>query len=155
MICIYSNIDKNYKTIMCENIEEIINNKIINDTSDIIEEYTNKYDKVKIVHYSGNESKIFRKNDKVEYIDLYEILKNNRFAMTGLYSLKLKDIYKCVERNKQECEIENGLEAMIYGDNYYSTEDEEEKKKYKTDLEKYIKRDVDILLKVIKYFNRY
>jgi len=155
MICIYSSVDKKYRTIMCENTDEILGKKIINDTSDIIEEYTSKYDKVKIVHYSGNESKIFRQNDKVEYIDLYDILKNNKFAMTGLYSLKLKEIYKCIERNKEECEIENGLEALIVGQKYYSSNDEEEKKKYKIDLEKYIKRDVDILLKVIKYFNRY
>lgn len=155
MICIYSSTTKEYITLMSETIEEIKSNKIVNDTSNIIEEYTNKFGKIKIVHYSGNESSVFKKNENVEYIDLYAILKDSHFAITGLYSLKLKELYKCIARNKEEVFIVNGLDAMLTGNKYYFSEKEEEKKKYKNDLLKYINRDVYILLKVIAYFNRY
>ena len=154
MACVYCSTYNKYDIIMCDSLEDACRGEISNKVSDIMEKYTESFGKIKVVHYSGNESQAFRKNEKVEYVDLYDILKTKKFAMTGLYSLKLKDLYKSVIRVKEEMNIANGLEAMAIGNLYYASTSSKEKEKYKTDLQKYIKRDVDILVKVIRYFIR-
>jgi len=155
MACVYTSFDKEYITIMCEDISEIENKKIKTHVSDLLKNYTDKYGKIKVVHYAGNEGTLFEKNDDVEYINLYTILKESDFAITGLYSLKLKEIYKVIARNKEETNITNGYDAMVIGNKYYSSTETDEKINYKNDLKKYIKRDVDILVKIVKYFQRY
>lgn len=155
MSCIYSLKDNKYIIRMCDTLEEATQDMLIEYTSSVLEEYAEKYGKIKVVHYSGNENKIFRKNDNIEYIDLYTILNQSQFVMTGLFNLQLKELYKSIVRNKTETNISNGFEAMNIGFKYYSTTNEEEQKKYKTDLQNYIKKDVDILVEIIKYFNRY
>lgn len=154
MACVYCSTYNKYDIIMCENMEDATRGEISDKVSAIMEKYTESFGKIKVVHYSGNESQAFRKNENVEYIDLYDILKSKKFAMTGLFSLKLKELYKCLIRVKEDVNISNGLEAMAIGNLYYSSKSNQEKEKYKTDLQKYIKRDVDILVKIIRYFNR-
>jgi hypothetical protein len=155
MSCVFSSKDNEHIISMCETIEDATQDMLLEYTSSVLEEYALKYQKIKVIHYSGNENRIFRQNDNIEYIDLYAILNQCQFAMTGLFSLKLKELYKCIVRNKTETEISNGFDAMNIGLKYYNTENKEEQKKYKTDLQNYIKRDVDILVDLIKYFNRY
>ena len=155
MSCVFSSKDNEHIISMCETIEDATQDMLLEYTSSVLEEYALKYQKIKVIHYSGNENRIFRQNDNIEYIDLYAILNQCQFAMTGLFSLKLKELYKCIVRNKTETEISNGFDAMNIGLKYYNTENKEDQKKYKTDLQNYIKRDVDILVDLIKYFNRY
>jgi hypothetical protein len=155
MICLYSSKDDEHIISMCDTIEDARQDMLIEYTSSILEEYVSKHGKIKVLHYSGNENRLFRSNDNIEYIDLYDILNKCQFAATGLFNLQLKELYKCIVRNKTETNISNGFDAMNIGFKYYATTNEEEQKKYKTDLQNYIKRDVDILVDIIKYFNRY
>lgn len=156
MACIQSNKDYKREIVLAEEcpLTSDETNEIISKVSEIIEKYKRRYETVKVVHYSGNEANVFRKIEGVSYIDLYNVLKSSEFAITGLYSLKLKDLYKCIVRNNEETNITNGFDAMMTGISYYKEEDEKKKQIYKNDLNKYISRDVDILLKVYRYFIR-
>ena len=155
MICVYSSKDDEHIISMCDTLEDAKQDMLIEHTSSILEDYVSKHGKIKVVHYSGNENRLFRSNDNIEYIDLYDILNKCQFASTGLFNLQLKELYKCIIRNKTETNISNGFDAMNIGFKYYCSTNEEEQNKYKTDLQNYIKRDVDILVDIIKYFNRY
>ena len=156
MACLYCTKDHKREIVLSENspLTNDETNEVISKVSDIIEKYKRRYNEVKVVHYSGNEANVFRKIEGVSYIDLYNVLKSSEFAITGLFSLKLKDLYKCLIRNNEETFITNGFDAMMTGIAYYNEEDKSKKQNYKNDLDKYISRDVDILLKVYRYFER-
>ena len=156
MACLYCTKDHKREIVLSENspLTNDETNEVISKVSDIIEKYKRRYNEVKVVHYSGNEANVFRKIEGVSYIDLYNVLKSSEFAITGLFSLKLKDLYKCLVRNNEETFITNGFDAMMTGIAYYNEEDKSKKQNYKNDLDKYISRDVDILLKVYRYFER-
>jgi hypothetical protein len=154
LACIYSSVTNQYQIIMCENDQQIQEDYIIKQISDVIRSYSDSYKSIKIIHFSGNESSIFEKYDNVIYIDLYDIMKRSEFAVTGLYSLKLKDIYVNLIRNRSVTDISNGFDAMTKGFSYYFGGDKKDKK-LKKNLEEYVKRDVEILVKIYNFFINY
>lgn len=157
LACVYSSVGEKYEIIMCENDVQIEEDYIVKQISNIIRNYSESYTSVKIIHFSGNESNIFDKYENVIYIDLYDIMKKSEFAVTGLYSLKLKDIYVNLIRNRSVTDISNGFDAMTRGFSYFFGEDKNKKDKkiLKKNLEDYVKRDVEILVKIYNFFINY
>jgi len=156
MACVYCNKDFKKEIILAESspVTNDETNEVISKVSEIIQKYKRRYENVKVIHYSGNEAKVFEKIEGVSYIDLYSAIKTSDFAITGLFSYRLKDLYKFLVRNNEESNITNGFDAMWHSVFYYDEKDTIKKQKYKNDLDQYISRDVEILVKIYRYFER-
>jgi hypothetical protein len=139
---VYQPVENIYKNFYCSKIE-FHENKVVTETKLYLKELQERED-VCVVYYGGQEEKVLEiKNG----IDLYEVLRKNKYAKHGLLTYALKDIYNCTFRRKIETRIKNGLDAMMM----YEENDE----LYKNDLIKYCEKDVTILHKLVTRFLNY
>lgn len=131
-----------YKNFYCSKVD-FDENKVVTETKLYLKELQDRED-VCVVYYAGQEEKVLEiKNG----IDLYEVLRKNKYAKHGLLTYALKDIYNCTFRRKIETRIKNGLDAMMM----YEENDD----LYKNDLIKYCEKDVTILHKLVTRFLNY
>jgi hypothetical protein len=97
-----------------------------------------------VIYYAGQEEKMLEIQNG---IDLYQILRKHNYAKSGVFSYQLKEIYNHTFRRKIETTIANGLDAM----NLYEEDDE----KHKNNLCEYVKKDVDVMVKLVSRFLSY
>jgi len=142
--CIYNNDSKQHTHFYCNKSEMMVEgvNKVLQETRNLLKQYdSNGYC---VVFYAGQEEKIL---DIENGVDLYKILRKHNYAKSGVFSYQLKEIYNNTFRRTIETKILNGLEAM----NKFEEDDE----KHKNDLCEYVKKDVDIMVKLVSRFLNY
>ena len=140
--CVYHPKDNLYKEFYCSK-KDFDESKVVNETKEYINKLCNDND-ICVIYYAGQEEKVLGIKSG---IDLYEVLRKNKYAKHGLLTYGLKDIYNCTFRRKIETRITNGLEAMTL----YEEDDE----KNKQNLIKYVQKDVTILAKLVHRFLNY
>jgi hypothetical protein len=139
--CVYDQDKKEHTQYYCCK-SELSDNNVLEKTKTLIKGF-NK-DEYCVIYYAGQEEKMLEIQNG---IDLYQILRKHNYAKSGVFSYQLKEIYNNTFRRKIETSITNGLDAM----NLYEEDDE----KHKNNLCEYVKKDVDVMVKLVSRFLSY
>lgn len=135
------------------NKEEIDSDIVVTQTKEYIQQLYKDYPNLCVIYYAGSEQKILEIQNG---IDLYEVIKKNKYAKHGLYTYALKDIYNNCFRVREDTNICNGLEACVLCEKILSGSlDSKKIEKTKIDLLNYVRKDVMILDKLVTKFLRY
>lgn len=145
--------DNKYTYFSSYNKEDIDSDVVVKETKEFIHNILENNPNLCVVYYAGSEEKIL---DIKDGIDLYDVIKKNKYAKNGLYTYGLKDIYNNCFRVKEETNICNGLDASVLCEKVLSGNlDDKKIEKTKIDLLNYVRKDVMILDKLVTKFLRY